>query len=74
MRGEKPVAKETKPKTSPLGQLRTSEGSAAGGSRTQEEMQMGFPFLSYWYTSILMQWELAGEIQGLLVMEKLWLA
>ncbi len=42
--------------------------------RTQEEIQMGFPFLSYWYTNILMQWELAGEIQGLLVMEKLWLA
>ena len=42
--------------------------------RTHEEIQMGFPFLSYWYTSILMQWELAGEIQGLLVMEKLWLA
>lgn len=42
--------------------------------RTHEEIQMGFPFLSYWYTNILMQWELAGEIQGLLVMEKLWLA
>lgn len=41
---------------------------------TQDEIQMGFPFLSYWYTNILMQCELAGEIQGLLVMEKLWLA
>jgi len=53
----------------------TAEGG--GGCwwlNTQEEIQMGFPFLSYWYTNILMQWELAGEIQGLLVMEKLWLA
>lgn len=37
------------------------------------ETFIGFPFLSYWYTSILIQCELAGEIQGLLVMEKLWL-
>lgn len=37
----------------------------------QDDMHTGFPFLSYWYTNILMQCELAGEIHGLLVIEKL---
>lgn len=66
-RREKLVTKVTKPNYFPS----ASEGVGQGA---QEEIQMGFPFLSYWYTNILMQWELAGEIQGLLVMEKLWLA
>lgn len=61
----KPVTKETTPLLSTCGE---------SGVTAHEEMQTGFPFLSYWYTSILIQWELAGEIQGLLVMEKLWLA
>lgn len=64
------VTKVTKPNYFPQ-QARVEGGE---GREAQEEMQMGFPFLSYWYTNILMQWELAGEIQGLLVMEKLWLA
>lgn len=63
---EELVTKVTKPNYLPQ--------QARVGPAAQEEIQMGFPFLSYWYTSILMQWELAGEIQGLLVMEKLWLA
>lgn len=65
------VTKETKPEYVPQ---RLEGGGGCWCLRTQEEIQMGFPFLSYWYTNILMQWELAGEIQGLLVMEKLWLA
>lgn len=64
------VTKETKLKYVPP----TTECGGSCWWLIQEEIQMGFPFLSYWYTNILMQWELAGEIQGLLVMEKLWLA
>lgn len=71
VREKKVVTKVTKPNYFPQ---RARVGVGVGGQRAQEEIQMGFPFLSYWYTNILMQWELAGEIQGLLVMEKLWLA
>ena len=53
---KKLVAKETKPKYVPRRQnVEEGWGGGCWWSSHHEEIQIGFPFLSYWYTSILMQ-------------------